>query len=94
MLVIITSIYDNRASARKRYEIQFLRGFYIEDVSLNTSTLQLIFSRLPTPVLTRLSIKRNDFLLKEYIVVQFDDNARQRARTRQRVVLAKSRRIS
>lgn len=81
-----TSICDNRTVQESITKSNFPVDFtYLEDVSLNASTLQLISSRVPTPISTRLSIKWNDFLLKEYIAVQFDDSARQRARTRQRV---------
>lgn len=92
-----TSVYNNHTVQESVTKSNFSTDFiYLEDVSLNASTLQLISSRVPTPTLTRLSIKRNDFLLKEYIVVQFDARKRATAGTyeAERVVLATSRRIS
>lgn len=73
-----TSVYNNHTVQESVTKSNFPKDFIPRGCVLNASTLQLISSRVPTPTLTRLSIKRNDFLLKEYIVVQFDENVRQR----------------
>lgn len=53
-------MYDNRAVQESVTKSNFSVDFiYLEAASLNISTLQLISSRVPTAILTRLSIKRN-----------------------------------